>query len=253
MSAGHLGLAAPATLATERPATHAETNVARTSRIIRFAQLSTTRGAHFRQAVSSPEDGSETMTMDFVRAGYPTTAIDGPMDWGRVLEARRKDSRAPVVADRKGSHEPTPPVRHPRFAVVESVCSRDLPDLRGLCRLDPMGRLRSRRGGASGIPCRLRYRRIRVLNADGRPGREEILEAVPDTRVVYRVIQGLPVSDHRAEVTLSPREDARTEVTWTAHFTARRWLGSLLWLALTVLLWRTLRRLEMETRRRASC
>jgi uncharacterized protein YndB with AHSA1/START domain len=91
---------------------------------------------------------------------------------------------------------------------------------------------------------------IRVLNADGRLGREEILEAVPDTRVVYRVIQGLPVSGHRAEVTLSPRDDARTEVTWTAHFTAGRWLGSLLWLALKVAFWRTLHRLDVETSRR---
>jgi hypothetical protein len=91
---------------------------------------------------------------------------------------------------------------------------------------------------------------IRVLNADGRLGREEILEAVPDQRVVYRVIHGLPVSDHRAEVTLLQREEALTEVTWTAHFTARRCLGSLLWLALTVAFWRTLRRLDTETRRR---
>jgi hypothetical protein len=91
---------------------------------------------------------------------------------------------------------------------------------------------------------------IRVLNADGRLGREEILEAVPDTHVLYRVIEGLPVSDHRAEVTLSPREEALTEVTWTARFTAGRWLGSLLWLALTVVFWRTLRRLDAETRRR---
>jgi hypothetical protein len=91
-----------------------------------------------------------------------------------------------------------------------------------------------------------------VLNADGRLGREEILEAVPDTRVVYRVIQGLPVSDHRAEVTLSPRAEALTEVTWTAHFTADRWLGSLLWLALTVAFWRTLRRLDVEASRRSA-
>jgi hypothetical protein len=68
--------------------------------------------------------------------------------------------------------------------------------------------------------------------------------------VVYRVIQGLPVLDHRAEVNLSPRADALTEVTWSARYTAGRWLGSLLWLALTVAFWRTLRRLDVETRRR---
>jgi hypothetical protein len=93
---------------------------------------------------------------------------------------------------------------------------------------------------------------IRVINADGRPGREKILEVVPDARVVYRLVQGLPVSDHRAEVTLSPRGEALTEVTWTAQFTAGRWLGPLLSLALTAVFWRTLRRLGVETARRSA-
>jgi uncharacterized protein YndB with AHSA1/START domain len=92
---------------------------------------------------------------------------------------------------------------------------------------------------------------IRVLNADGRSGREEILEVVPDARVVYRVVQGLPVTDHRAEVVLTPHGNASTYVTWTARFTARRWLGSLLSLALRAVFWRTLRRLDREAQRRA--
>ena len=92
---------------------------------------------------------------------------------------------------------------------------------------------------------------IRVLNADGRPGREEILETVSDTRVVYRVIQGLPVSDHRAEVTLSPRKNRLTEVAWTA---IHDWpLGGLVALARAHAgVWRTLRRLDLETMRRAT-
>jgi hypothetical protein len=93
---------------------------------------------------------------------------------------------------------------------------------------------------------------IRVLNADGRSGREEILEVVPEARVVYRVIEGLPVLEHRAEVTLSRCDEALTEVTWTARFTAGRWVGSVIWLALTLVYWRTLRRLEVETRRRSA-
>ncbi|HEY2515719.1 MAG TPA: SRPBCC family protein [Polyangiaceae bacterium] len=122
-------------------------------------------------------------------------------------------------------------------------------DYAGWTRWAGFGRVMVERAGSSadyGTGC------IRVLNADGRRGREEILEAVPDARVVYRVIEGLPVTNHRADVTLSPREEALTEVTWTARFMAGRWQGSLLRLALTAVFWRTLRRLDLETRRRSA-
>jgi hypothetical protein len=41
-------------------------------------QLPPMAAAHFSSAVG--DDGSSKTTLDFVRQGYPTDAIDGPLD-----------------------------------------------------------------------------------------------------------------------------------------------------------------------------
>jgi len=47
---------------------------------------------------------------------------------------------------------------------------------------------------------------------------EEVAELVPDQRVVYLLLGGLPFRDYRATVDLSPAPGGGTDIRWRNHF-----------------------------------
>jgi hypothetical protein len=58
---------------------------------------------------------------------------------------------------------------------------------------------------------------IRVFRRGRTTGRDEIIEVVPDRRLSYRSLSGLPVRDYRAHVDLEPDGDGTT-IRWEASF-----------------------------------
>jgi uncharacterized protein YndB with AHSA1/START domain len=58
---------------------------------------------------------------------------------------------------------------------------------------------------------------IRVFRRGRTIGRDEIVEVVPDRRLSYRSLSGLPVRDYRAHVDLEPDGDG-TAIQWEASF-----------------------------------
>jgi uncharacterized protein YndB with AHSA1/START domain len=58
---------------------------------------------------------------------------------------------------------------------------------------------------------------IRVFRRGRTTGRDEIVEVVPDRRLSYRSLSGLPVRDYRAHVDLEPDGDG-TAIRWEASF-----------------------------------
>ena len=58
---------------------------------------------------------------------------------------------------------------------------------------------------------------IRVFRRGRTTGRDEIVEVVPDRRLSYRSLSGLPVRDYRAHVDLEPDGDG-TAIRWGASF-----------------------------------
>ena len=58
---------------------------------------------------------------------------------------------------------------------------------------------------------------IRVFRRGRTTGRDEIVEVVPDRRLSYRSLSGLPVRDYRAHVDLEPDGDG-TAIGWEASF-----------------------------------
>jgi uncharacterized protein YndB with AHSA1/START domain len=58
---------------------------------------------------------------------------------------------------------------------------------------------------------------IRVFRRGRTTGRDEIVEVVPDRRLGYRSLSGLPVRDYRAQVDLAPDGDG-TAIRWEASF-----------------------------------
>jgi uncharacterized protein YndB with AHSA1/START domain len=58
---------------------------------------------------------------------------------------------------------------------------------------------------------------IRVFRRGRTTGRDEIVEVVPDRRLSYRSLSGLPVRDYRARVDLEPDGDGTT-IRWEASF-----------------------------------
>src|SRR5512138_1903925 len=59
---------------------------------------------------------------------------------------------------------------------------------------------------------------IRVLSTRITRSREEIVELVPDRRVSYVLLSGLPLSDYRADVDLAPTGAGGTTIRWRAAF-----------------------------------
>ena len=58
---------------------------------------------------------------------------------------------------------------------------------------------------------------IRVFRRGRTTGRDQIVEVVPDRRLGYRSLSGLPVRDYRAKVDLEPDGDGTT-IRWEASF-----------------------------------
>jgi hypothetical protein len=58
---------------------------------------------------------------------------------------------------------------------------------------------------------------IRIFRRGRTTGRDEIVEVVPDRRLSYRSLSGLPVRDYRARVDLEPDGNG-TAIRWEAAF-----------------------------------
>jgi len=56
-------------------------------------------------------------------------------------------------------------------------------------------------------------------------GWDRVNELVPDQRLGYEHVKGLPVTDYLASVDLAPRPDGGTTITWQASFRPR-WPGT---------------------------
>lgn len=61
---------------------------------------------------------------------------------------------------------------------------------------------------------------IRVFRTGRTTSREEIVELVPQRRLSYRLLSGLPLRDYRADVDLTPDGDG-TVIHWRSRFLAR--------------------------------
>jgi polyketide cyclase/dehydrase/lipid transport protein len=75
--------------------------------------------------------------------------------------------------------------------------------------------------------------------------REEIVEVVPDRRIGYALLAGLPLRGYRADFDLTPTTEG-TEVRWHSNFDAPRGFG---WIYVVALRRFTRRLLDGLTRR----
>lgn len=67
---------------------------------------------------------------------------------------------------------------------------------------------------------------VRVFTTPVSRAREEVVEIIPDRRLSYVLLSGLPFDDYRAEVDLAPRADGGTLIRWRSRFLPRqRMLG----------------------------
>jgi len=81
----------------------------------------------------------------------------------------------------------------------------------------PIGSFRLEREGEDGGQTRGAIRVFRILVGSSR---EEIVELRPAEQVSYRLLSGLPVRDHRADVLLTPSEGG-TAIAWQETFVPR--------------------------------
>jgi len=65
---------------------------------------------------------------------------------------------------------------------------------------------------------------VRVLRRGPVRSREQIVELVPDRRLGYTLLAGLPLRDYRANVDLAPERDG-TAIHWYSDFSARPGAG----------------------------
>lgn len=67
---------------------------------------------------------------------------------------------------------------------------------------------------------------IRVFRTAVSAAHEEIVEIVPDRRLSYVLMRGLPLKDYRAQVDLDPQPDGGTLIRWRSTFRpAQPWAG----------------------------
>jgi hypothetical protein len=59
---------------------------------------------------------------------------------------------------------------------------------------------------------------IRVFRLGRTTGRDQILELVPDRRIRYATLSGVPVRDYTGTVDLEPLDDGRTRIHWQSSF-----------------------------------
>ena len=62
---------------------------------------------------------------------------------------------------------------------------------------------------------------IRVFITRVSRAREEVVEIIPDRRLSYVLLSGLPFEDYRADVDLVPDHAGHTTIRWRARFRAR--------------------------------
>jgi Polyketide cyclase / dehydrase and lipid transport len=72
---------------------------------------------------------------------------------------------------------------------------------------------------------------VRKFVSSTRRAREEVIELVPDRRLSYILLSGLPLKNYRADVALDGDPTGGTHIHWTAHFevdnAATRWFWKL--------------------------
>jgi uncharacterized protein YndB with AHSA1/START domain len=93
---------------------------------------------------------------------------------------------------------------------------RLLADSSGWPTWSPLETYELERPGATS-PCGLGA--IRVYRTGRYTSREEIVELVPDRRLSYTLLSGLPLRGYRADVDISPDGDG-TVIHWRSRFTA---------------------------------
>jgi uncharacterized protein YndB with AHSA1/START domain len=80
---------------------------------------------------------------------------------------------------------------------------------------------------------------IRVFITKVSKAREEVVELIPDRRLSYILLSGLPLTHYRADVDLEPGEHGGTVIHWRSRFGAKH-LG-------TGWLWKWLMRRTLQT------
>jgi hypothetical protein len=90
---------------------------------------------------------------------------------------------------------------------------------------------------------------VRKVSLRGRlPFYERIDEKVPNQRVVYRIIKGSPMKNHKGTIAISDREGGGSHVDYTISFDAAPVLGPVLQRVLTGGLERALEHVDNATR-----
>jgi hypothetical protein len=80
----------------------------------------------------------------------------------------------------------------------------------------PLGSFELERPGQA-TPCGLGA--IRIFRTGTVKSREEIVELIPDRRLSYTLLSGLPLRGYRADIDLTPDRDG-TAIRWHSRFTA---------------------------------
>jgi uncharacterized protein YndB with AHSA1/START domain len=93
------------------------------------------------------------------------------------------------------------------------------------------------RGDESGVGA-IRRVRVGALTID-----EEVVYADPPRRLVYRVLRGAPVSHHRGEILVEPR-DGGSHLTWRIRFVSLPGVGRVLARVIDLAIGRGLRELR---------
>ena len=70
---------------------------------------------------------------------------------------------------------------------------------------------------------------IRVFITKVSRAREEVVELVPDRRLSYVMLSGLPLVDYRADVELEPDADGGTVIRWRSRFGAKHFGTGWFW------------------------
>lgn len=78
-----------------------------------------------------------------------------------------------------------------------------------------------------------------VMHRGRTRARERVVELIPDRRVAYTLVSGLPLADYRAGFDLAPHGDG-TEVHWHSEFRARAGTGWIYRFALAKFMQRSL-------------
>ena len=68
---------------------------------------------------------------------------------------------------------------------------------------------------------RLRVGAVRIFRTRTSCAREQIVELVPDRRLSYMLLSGMPLRDYQANVDLAPLPDGGTSIRWQSSFDAK--------------------------------